>query len=841
MDWQLLLNYVLPYLFGISTFVALVHYAWQRRSIRGAEYLAFYSLAAVDWSICALLILFSVNPIVDKVWYFVSDVGLACMPIAWLAFCLKYTRREKWLAPLWWLLIMAEPLAAILLNIIAYTYTLVARMLNIETLLYVVGYIQRLNNIVQNIHYIYLAILLLAGAFLMLRAMLSAPRMYQDQFIYLLIGMLLPWLFTYAEIYHLPLTYKIDLQPIAFAIGGFISTWSIFRYRVFDILPVALDTIVANINDGVIVLDSLYRIVEMNPAAKTMLNLSLEHVAGIPAPQILTTWENLDAHLEEETPQTLETTLGTADALRYCEARLSPLRDRQNAIFGRMIILQDVTARRQSVEELRCAKEVAEESARTADAANQAKSVFLANMSHELRTPLNAILGFSELMYRDPALNADQRENLETINRSGQHLLTLINDVLEMSKIEAGRTTLYIQSFDLHRMLAALESMFHLRAANKDLQLIFDSMPNVPQYICTDESKLRQVLINLLSNAIKFTAEGGVTLRISSHARPAAPPSALPLDAKQITLDFEVEDTGAGIAPADIEQLFNPFVQTASGQQAQEGTGLGLPISREFVKLLGGHIVVASSVGQGSLFKFSVQATLAQASDVPGEESPRRVKALALDQPIYRLLVVEDRDASRKLLIKLLQPLGFDVRGVGNGKLAVEVFEDDAWNPHLIWMDMRMPVMDGYEATQRIKATTKGQATVIVALTASAFEEDRAMILSNGCDDFLRKPFRESEIFQMLEKHLGVGFIYEDDTAAIDPDQTLSESDLTPALLADLPADWVAALNVATLQADIDATLALLDQIRAAHAPLANALTHLVHNFRFDILMELSQ
>ena len=840
MDWPLLLNYVLPYVFGIVTSVAIAYYAWQRRHIRGAEFFCLYLLAAVDWSICMLLMLFTSNPILDKVWHFVSDMGVAVMPVMWFAFTLKYTRREKWLSPLVGILIVAEPLSAILLNIITYTYTLIAQILNIETLLYIVHYIHRLNNIVQDVHYIYLAMLVLAGAFLMFQTMLRAPRMYQSQFIYLLIGTVLPWIFAYIKIFDFAIFSGIDPQPIAFAAGGLISAGAMFRYQVFDILPVALDTVVENISDGVMVLDDLYRIVDMNPAAQTMLNLSLEYIAGIPAPQILNTWENLDTYLAEEETQTLAITLGTPDVPRYCEARLSPMRDRQKAIFGRMIILRDISERRQAAEEMRRAKEIAEENARlaeenahAAESANQAKSVFLANMSHELRTPLNAILGFSELMYRDPALNADQRENLETINRSGQHLLTLINDVLEMSKIEAGRTTLFEQSFDLHRLLAALESMFHLRAVNKGLQLIFDSRPNVPQYIYTDESKLRQILINLLSNAIKFTTEGGVTLRLRCRDAAIEPPN-------RVTLDFEVEDTGAGIAPEDIARLFDPFVQTASGQQSQEGTGLGLPISQEFVKLMGGAIIVESIAGQGSVFKVSIQAAVAEASAVPGEENARRVKALAPDQPLCRILVVEDRDASRKLLIKLLQPLGFDVRGVGNGQLAVDTFEDAAWDPHLIWMDMRMPVMDGYEATKRIKATTKGQATVIIALTASAFEEDRAMILSNGCDDFLRKPFREVEIFQMLEKHLGIRFIYKENEAE-DEAATVSEADLTPELLATLPSDWVAALNAASLQADIDATLTLLDQIRDDSPPLTNALTKLVNNFRFDVLMELSQ
>jgi signal transduction histidine kinase/CheY-like chemotaxis protein/HAMP domain-containing protein len=491
----------------------------------------------------------------------------------------------------------------------------------------------------------------------------------------------------------------------------------------------------------------------------------------------------------------------------------------------------------QAEESLRQAKEVAE-------AANRAKSVFLANMSHELRTPLNAILGFAQLMGGDPSLTSDQRENLETISRSGEHLLALINDVLEMSKIEAGRTTLYTESFDLYHLLDDLEDMFRMRATDKGLQLIFDRAPDVPRYIQTDQGKLRQVLINLLSNAVKFTETGGVTLRAGYEAGPESG-SAEGEDGREkrstSRLLFEVEDTGPGISADDWETIFDPFVQSGTGRESQEGTGLGLSISRQFVRLMGGDISVGGEVGQGSLFRFDAQIALATEADVQSKRPRRRVVALEPGQPVYRMVVAEDREANRKLLVKMLRPLGFEVREARNGQEAVELWE--SWKPHLVWMDMRMPVMDGYEATETIKATIQGQATVVVALTASAFEEERVMILSAGCDDFIRKPFREEEIFDALSKHLGVRFVYQEDELppAAAPEAVEGEDVLGREAVAALPAEWRSQLYEAATQADSDLILHLVEEIRGESGNLADALTHLVHEFRFDILMDLTQ
>jgi CheY-like chemotaxis protein len=450
-------------------------------------------------------------------------------------------------------------------------------------------------------------------------------------------------------------------------------------------------------------------------------------------------------------------------------------------------------------------------------------------------------------MAREPALTPQQRDNLDIIGHSGEHLLGLINDVLEMSKIESGRATLQEESFDLYRMLDGLEEMFSLRARDKGLLLIVDRDPAVPRYVRADQGKLRQVLMNLLGNAIKFTSEGGVTLRVRQVGSYADEPTTTTqrddgAGQSSRRLEFEVQDTGPGIAAEEMGVLFDPFVQTASGQKSQEGTGLGLSISRQFVRLMGGELTAASELGIGSVFSFYVEVTPADASEIESERGRRRVIGLAPDQPVDRLLVAEDRDTNRRLLVKMLVPMGFEVREAINGQEALDAWE--RWKPHLIWMDLRMPVMDGREATRRIKATPQGQATVVVALTASAFEEDRKAILAEGCDDFVRKPFRENEIFDVLAQHLGVRFVYEEPTGAIDEDLAAASTrarELSRADLAGLPNAWRSKLHRAATRLDSEAVDDLIAKIRAQHGPLADALTVLAHEFRFDTIMSLSE
>ncbi|MEZ4527534.1 MAG: PAS domain S-box protein [Desulfobacterales bacterium] len=514
--------------------------------------------------------------------------------------------------------------------------------------------------------------------------------------------------------------------------------------------------------------------------------------------------------------------------LSFCQ-RPEPLTG-QHLLYG---FVQDITERKRAEEELLQYREHLEELVKErtaelniakekAEAANIAKSRFLSSMSHELRTPLNIIMGFSRCS-GDKSLMPFHQEKLNTVVKSGEHLLELINDVLEMSKIDTGSLRLAEEEFNLLQLLDLLESMYAFRAQEKGIELRFEFGPEVPRFIRADEMKFRQVVLNLMGNAIKFTSQGHVTVRIEYAEEDSR-------------LSVSVEDTGSGIAPEEMPLLFQPFGQTQSGRKSREGTGLGLAISKKYVELMDGSISAESVPGKGSIFRFHIRAQKAENGRMLKKKPERRVIGLEPGQPVCRILLAEDNADNRNLLSGLLQAVGFEVCTAENGQEAVALWK--TISPHLILMDMRMPVMDGYEAAKRIRsreAEISDAKIPIIAVTAYAFAEDRKAVLSAGCSDFIRKPFRESEVFEKIAFYLGIRYRYEQM-----PVQKISvRKELKSHDLEDLSSHWRAEMRHAAMTGDAAYLLELAQQIRTDHPAVAEYLIHLVQAWQFKKIADL--
>lgn len=461
-----------------------------------------------------------------------------------------------------------------------------------------------------------------------------------------------------------------------------------------------------------------------------------------------------------------------------------------------------------------------------AEAANRAKSIFLANMSHELRTPMNAVLGFSQLMQKDPSLTLAQRENLNIINNSGRHLLELINDVLDMAKIEAGRIKIENNNFDLGVLLRDTIDMMHERAEIKGLELFFDQSSDFPRFVCMDESKLRQILLNLISNAVKYSKQGSVRVQLSTE---------LDVTSQKCWLVFVIEDTGIGISEHDLPLIFDTFVQV-SDELDQKGTGLGLPITKEYIELMGGTISVTSVLKQGSRFTVKLPTSRVSPEHVPATSSKNSLNVIGLEdgQPIYRVLIVEDQPENRLLLKNLLTAVGFEVFEAVNGLEGIEKFVQV--QPHFIWMDRKMPVMDGIESTRQIRALPNGKNVKIAAVTASVFLEQRQELLVAGVDDIVNKPYRDSEIFESMTRNLGVQFIYEmpNDQSELNKKD---ESDALVAALHLLPSELLQRFHEAVTELDIERCNELIAEIEKTNSVLAKQLFARVHQLDFETLL----
>lgn len=508
------------------------------------------------------------------------------------------------------------------------------------------------------------------------------------------------------------------------------------------------------------------------------------------------------------------------DGTQFWErASISPIHDADGKIAHFVAVKEDITERRRAARELRVAKEAAE-------AANLAKSGFLAHMSHEIRTPLNAVLGFSQLLVRDPSLTEEQRVHVDSILRAGEHLLALINDVLEMSRIEAGRSDHAPEDIELLALLRDLELLFRERATGRGLQLALALAPDLPRHVRLDGGKLRQVLVNLVGNAIKFTHQGSVSIGARVQAAPGG----------ATAIRFEVRDTGIGIPAEEQRRIFEPFEQSQVQQRRKGGTGLGLAISSRFVRLMGGELELVSTPEQGSAFSFALPVEVLAHAQQRAGDAARRIVRVAPGEERIRILVADDRDDNRRLLSELLGRAGFLVQEVRDGAEALDAIERSP--PDLVLMDLAMPVMDGYEATRRIRGGQRADLPII-AVTASAFAEQVQEAVDAGVDEVVRKPFKEQELLVAIQRALDLACLYEGDEGSIPAEQSEEEAVaiLERAERAELPDSLRLRLVRDVIAGDLDVLQRSLSELSQRDADLARRLTALAEGFQFEALL----
>ncbi|MBD1806092.1 response regulator [Microcoleus sp. FACHB-SPT15] len=492
-------------------------------------------------------------------------------------------------------------------------------------------------------------------------------------------------------------------------------------------------------------------------------------------------------------------------------------------------------ALRESETQLQQAKEAAE-------AANRAKSEFLANISHELRTPLNGILGYAQILKREKSLMPQQQDGLVMIQQCGEHLLTLINDILDISKIEARKMELQPSNFHFPEFLGGIVELFRMRSQQQGIAFIYESLSPLPTGVWGDEKRLRQVLINLLGNAVKFTENGGVAFKVGVVEEPTQPNSA-PTTSETYRIRFQVEDTGIGIPPEKLTEIFLPFQQVGNHNQWIEGTGLGLPISSKLVKMMGGELQVKSSLGSGSIFFFEIN--LPKVTEWTNSSTIDALMISGFKGEKRKVLVVDDKWQNRSVLLNLLSPLGFEVVEAIDGHDAL--LKAAEFKPDVILMDLVMPVMDGFEATRQLRQATELKDIVVIATSASTFDSDHQESLNSGCDDFIAKPVRSKELFELLQSHLGLEWVYEeeittpgklDDTRI----QTHGDSSHTSVSLVAPPVEEVDALFELAKIGDIKGILEgaeRLEQMDEKFLPLVQELRQLAKGFQVKKIREL--
>ncbi|MEM8534627.1 MAG: histidine kinase N-terminal 7TM domain-containing protein [Chloroflexota bacterium] len=574
-------------------------FAWRRRTIVGALPLVVLAIAIAIWSFGYVLELLTVRFETKVFWAKVQYFGIVTVALAWFGFALHVTARTQWLNKRTVPLLLISPIVILLLVWTNESHGLIWPNITLVTdgTLPILDFDHGLG-FWACIAYSYIG--LVAGTVLLVLTFFRSRHLYQGQAGILLLSMLPPWMGNALYISGLNPWSLVDLTPLGFAVSCCVMAYGIFRYRLLDVVPVARDLVIENMEDGVMVLDQHNRIVDLNTAAEQDIHHTSPELIGYPVGEVFAKWPDILNRYRDKTEAAEELTTGEGAEQRVFDLRISPLRDRRGRYNGRLVVWRDITERKRSEEALRLQNEellalhaklsMAKEAA---EAANRAKGTFLANMSHELRTPLTAILGYSQLLKLQMTRThrTDVIPDIVAIEDAGNHLLELVTAVLDMSKIEAGKMELFLETFDVQMLVEQVVTVIQplVEQRGNTLMVHFHSLPGSMH---ADLTKIRQILFNLLSNATKFTTRGLISLSID-----------LEVHDNQEWIIFAVTDTGTGIVPEQMRHLFQEFTQAATDTtRVYGGTGLGLAISQRFCKMMGGEIKAVSTPGTGSTF-----------------------------------------------------------------------------------------------------------------------------------------------------------------------------------------------------------------------------------------------
>ncbi|MDP4090240.1 MAG: histidine kinase N-terminal 7TM domain-containing protein [Bacillota bacterium] len=707
---------------------------WKRRSTTGAPAISLVMLAAVEWSTCQLLSGLSSSLEMKIFFDNLTFPGVTAIPVLLFIFCIQYTRRDKLLKAMHYSLLSIIPILTLIAVFTSRWHRFFAVNARTEPLADT-----GISLLVYDyggwfwIHSGYSFILILLGVIILLQRLVNLSGVYRKQALMILAAILIPLIGSLLYLLGLGPARDLDTTTFSFTFSGILLFIGMFKYKMLDLVPIAYEAVISAMEDAVIVLDTQNRIIDLNNSAEAVFSETRNNLIGQPLSLLFREEDSLCSDIISSLKASGKFELHKGGIKRCYNMKISPILDKNKAAIGRFLLLNDITELEKAMEELRTAKTAAEN-------ASKAKSEFLATMSHEIRTPINGIIGMAELL-EDAALSTQERENLSTLQYSADSLLNIINEILDYSKIEAGKMQVESVNFNLRELIYNMAKTFSYNKKLGAIRFTYQIEEAVPEVISGDFVKLRQILVNLLSNAFKFTEEGRIEVSVGLINNSDT----------EAFLGFTVSDTGIGIPEDKISGLFESFHQLdSSTTRKYGGTGLGLSIVKKLLVLMGGSIRVESKVDAGSSFTFRLP--LIPVADTTSAEIVKAAYTCSFDKNL-RILVAEDSKVNQLVLLQFLKKKPWKTDVAQNGREALERYLKGSYD--IILMDIQMPELDGYEVAKAIRVleASTGRHIPIVALTANATEADRNMCLLSGMDDFLSKPIKSEILYECIQKN----------------------------------------------------------------------------------------